>query len=346
MTVGTDITIGAVAPYLALHIPEIGRPIGLKKFSDGQSNPTFCLTTDAGRYVLRAKPQGKLLKSAHMVDREYRVMQGLARSAVPVPKVLHLADDDTSPIGRAFFVMEFLDGRVLWDPKLPDLSPEERRAIYMSMNAGLATLHDVDPATHGLDTFGRPENYIERQITRWGENYLASAQTRSQGMIGIIDWLEQHLPSDDGHVGLVHGDYRLDNIMFARDSSEILGILDWELSTLGHPFADLAYQCMQLRLPHDSGMRGLGGLDRRELGIPSETEYVAAYADSRGIDVPKDWPFYLVFSYFRLIAILQGVVARAENGNGSNPQRAKAFARAIPVLEAQAKLIIEGGADE
>ncbi|WP_217642996.1 phosphotransferase family protein [Litoreibacter janthinus] len=328
--------IASLTPYLKAHAPELGAVRRLEKFGTGQSNPTYKMTTDAGTFVLRTKPPGLLLKSAHLVEREFEVMAGLAQTRVPVPRMLHLANDEQSPLGRAFFVMQYLDGRIFWDPSLPDMPQTERGAIYDAMADALAALHSVDVAEVGLSDFGKPGNYFARQIDRWSRQYLASVDTPDRGMTGIMAWLDLHLPEDDGQIALVHGDYRLDNMIFARDTPEVIALLDWELATLGHPLADLAYQCMQWRLPYEGGMRGLGGLDRAELGLPTERNYIARYCAQRGITPPENWPFYLVFSYFRLTAILQGVVARAQGGNASNPEAAQKYAAAIPILIKQA----------
>lgn len=332
----TDLMITSLNPYLKVHAPTLGAIRRLEKFGTGQSNPTFKMITDTGSYVLRTKPPGVLLKSAHLVEREYEVMAALAATPVPVPRMLHLATDDASPLGRAFFVMEYLEGRIFWDPSLPDMPQNERGVIYDAMADTLADLHSVDVAEVGLSEFGKPGNYFARQIDRWSRQYLASVDHPDRGMTGIMEWLDLHLPEDDGQVALVHGDYRLDNMMFAPDAPKVIALLDWELATLGHPLADLAYQCMQWRLPYEGGMRGLGGLVRPELGLPTEHEYVARYCAKRGIAPPDNWPFYLVFSYFRLTAILQGVVARAQGGNASNPEAARKYAAAIPVLIKQA----------
>ncbi|MCO5159337.1 MAG: phosphotransferase [Aquamicrobium sp.] len=334
----------ALVPYLERHVPGFEGFEAVRKFNAGQSNPTYMVETRSGRYVLRAKPPGQLLKSAHQVDREYRVMAALRDTAVPVPHVLHLSDED-SPIGRMFYVMAFVEGRIFWDPALPEAaSTQERAALYDAMNGVLAALHDVDVEAVGLADFGRPGSYFERQITRWSGQYRASETARIETMERLIDWLEKNLVADDGRVSLVHGDYRLDNMIFAPDRPAVIAVLDWELSTLGHPFADLSYQCMQWRLPHESGFRGLGGLDRATLGLPTEAEYVARYCERRGLDGVPDWTFHLAFSFFRLAAICQGVYKRALDGNASNPEKAKTYGEAVRLLAGLACEAIDEGA--
>jgi len=345
MTGGSSLDISTLSAFLEQHATALGPVIALDKFNTGQSNPTFKMTCASGVYVLRTKPSGALLKSAHQVEREFKVMQALWSTDVPVPQVLYLAGDDKAPHGRAFYIMQHLEGRIFWDPALPEVGPDQRRQIYTQMNQVLAELHNVDVAKTGLSDFGKAGNYFARQVARWSAQYRASVAEPSQNMAAIMRWLEAEIPDDDGSLSVVHGDYRLDNMIFHPTEPRVIGVLDWELSTLGHPLADLAYQCMQLRLPHQAGMRGLGGLNREALGIPSETEYVASYARQREQNVAELWPFALVFSYFRLTAILQGVVARAEAGNGSNPEQARAFAQAIPLLEAQAHQIMTDGPD-
>ncbi len=336
MGAGIDIDLKQLGLWLEAHVAGFYGLTAVTKYSGGQSNPTYRLDAQSGTYVLRAKPAGVLLPSAHQVGREYRVMAALAGSTVPVPRMLAFADDDTSPIGRAFFVMSHVEGRIFWDPALPDLAPAARRAIYHAMAAMLADLHTLSPEALGLADFGRAANYFARQVDRWGRQYQASAPQPHRAMQRLGDWLAAHLPPDDGEVALVHGDYRLDNMIFAQDAPTPIALLDWELSTLGHPLADLAYQCMQLRLPHNAAMRGLGGVDRAPLGIPSEVDYVAFYCARRGIAEIPHWPFYLAFSFFRLAAILQGVVRRADDGNASNPDSARAYAPVIPVLAGMA----------
>ncbi len=333
----------SIGPYLESRIDGFETLRSVRKFDTGQSNPTYLLGADSGEYVLRAKPLGQLLKSAHQVDREFRVMHALADSAVPVPRMYHLAQDD-NPLGRMFFVMAYLEGRIFWDPTLPGIDRTERQAIYDSMNATLADLHSVDPQAVGLGDFGPPGNYFARQTARWVKQYRASASAPSPAMERLIDWLLANLPEDDTAT-LVHGDFRLDNMIIAPDGPRVIAVLDWELATLGHPLADLAYQCMQWRLPHQGGMRGLGGIDRAALGLPTESEYVAAYCARRGIGKIGNWNFCLAFSFFRLAAILQGVVRRAEDGNASNPERARQMAQAIPVLAAMANDLTSGAGD-
>jgi len=307
----------ALDAYLNESIPGFSGPVTSKKFSGGQSNPTYLLTAASGEYVLRRKPPGQLLKSAHAVEREFRVMKALAASAVPVPQTFLLCTDE-SIIGSVFFVMEHVRGEIYWDPTLPGLSTSERRETYLGMCRVLAALHQVDVDAVGLTDFGKPGDYFARQINRWTQQYLASQTEQIVEMDALIEWLPANLPADDGRVALVHGDYRLDNMIFRPGKIEIAALLDWELSTLGHPLADLAYQCMQLRMDPGKHLSGLNGIDRAALGIPSEQEYVARYCEHRGLDRIDNWPFYLAFSFFRFAAILQGVKKRAIDGNASS----------------------------
>lgn len=308
-----------LSDYLTRHVDGFCGPISLEKFAGGQSNPTFKVIAGSGTYVLRRQPPGKLLKSAHAVDREYRVLKALAQSDVPVAKVYHLCED-TSVLGSMFYLMEYCDGVIYWNAELKEISSNERRAaIYDEMNKTLVALHSVDIDAVGLGDYGRKEAYYERQLARWTKQYRASEMELLPPMDALISWLEANMPPDDGRVALVHGDYRLDNMMFTTESDKIIAVLDWELSTLGHPFADLAYQCMQLRMPQGMGsIDGLLGKDRASLGIPSEEEYIAQYCRRMGIEKIDHWTFYLAFSFFRLAAIVQGVAKRAAQGNASN----------------------------
>ena len=273
-------------------------------------------------------------------------MKALQDTDVPVPKMVKLVDEDDSPINRMFFVMEYLDGRIFWDPALSELpveNNEERSDIYNAMNASLAALHNVNIEEVGLSDFGKPGDYFARQLSRWTQQYHASEVDRIESMHELIDWLEQNLPADDGIVTLVHGDYRLDNMVFDKTQTKVIGILDWELSTIGHPYADLAYQCMQWRLPNAGSFRGLAGVDRKAIGIPTEEEYVAQYCKHRGIETIENWPFYVAFSFFRLAAILQGVYKRSLDGNASNPEKAKSYGAAVPILSFMAMQMIKEG---
>lgn len=328
-----------LARYLEQEIPGLRGPLTAEKFAGGQSNPTFLLHTAGGQYVLRRKPPGALLKSAHAVDREYRVMEALHDTEVPVAKVYHLCEDD-SIIGSMFFVMEYKPGRVFWDPALPGLDNATRTAVYDEMNRVLAALHRVDIDAVGLGDYGRPGNYFERQYNRWAKQYRATETETIAAMDRLIDWLPAHMPADDGRVALAHGDYRLDNLIFHPDAPRIVAVVDWELSTLGHPYADLAYQCMQWRLPNGSGiLPGLGGVDRAALGIPTEAAYVEQYCRRMGQEGIPHWTFHLAFSFFRFAAIVQGVLKRALDGNASSPQAVEVGKLARPLAEMAVELI-------
>jgi aminoglycoside phosphotransferase (APT) family kinase protein len=331
----------ALGAYLEAHWPGFRGPVKAEKFAGGQSNPTFLITHAGGKAVLRKKPPGQLLKSAHAVDREYRVMKALGDTDVPVPKMYVLCEDE-AVIGTAFYLMEWIDGRIIWDPAIPEVDNDHRGAIYDAMNAALAALHAVDPAKVGLADFGRPGNYFARQLTRWTEQYRASETETIADIDRVIAWLDRNLPPDDGRSSLVHGDYRIDNMIFAHGEPRLLAILDWELSTIGHPFADIAYQCMHWRLPHAGSFRGLAGIDRKAIGIPTEEDYVARYCARAGLAGIPNWDFYLAFSLFRMAAILQGVLKRALSGNASNPERALQVRDNIPVLARMAVDVIDG----
>jgi aminoglycoside phosphotransferase (APT) family kinase protein len=336
-----QIDVAALSTYLEARLPGFRGPIEAQKTPTGQSNPTFILITPGGRYVLRKKPPGQLLKSAHQVDREYRVMKALEGTDVPVPRMLHLAEDD-SVIGTAFYVMEFVEGTVFWDPALPELGNAQRTKLYDEQNRALAALHSVDPAKVGLADFGRSGSYFARQRDRWTRQYRASETERIEEMETLIAWLEKNEPPDDGRSSLVHGDYRLDNMIFAPDGSRLLAIIDWELSTIGHPFSDLAYQCMQWRFPNHETMRGLAGVDRAALGIPTEEEYIARYCERMSLaDIPH-WQFCLAFSFFRLAAIVQGVKKRGLDGTASNPEKALKSGERVPLMARMGAEVIDG----
>jgi len=337
---GNDqLDLDALTSYLLPRVPEIDELLSAEKFSDGQSNPTYLLTTATGEYVLRRQPTGELLKSAHAVDREFRVIKALQGSEVPVARAIHLCQD-RDVIGSLFYIMSYQRGRIFWDPTLPELSNSQRRDIYTEMNRVLAALHDIDVEAVGLSDFGRPGSYFERQISRWSGQYRASEIEPIAAMDKLIEWLPQNMPLDDGKVSLIHGDYRIDNIIFDSSSTEARALLDWELSTLGHPYADLAYQCMQWRMDGDCVIPGLGDIERNSLGIPSEADYVALYCQRRGLESIPDWNFYLVFGFFRFAAILQGVLKRALEGTASS-EKAFDYGALAPVLACKAVSLIE-----
>ncbi len=334
-----DLDTRRLEDYLSAHMPGFSGPLQAEKFAGGQSNPTFKLSTPGGAYVLRRKPPGELLKSAHAVDREYRVISALQDTDVPVPRTHVLCEDDTV-IGSMFYVMEFLEGRILWKPSLPDARDNaERGAIFDAMNTTLAALHNVDIEAVGLGDYGKPGNYFERQLGRWSKQYRASELKRIENMEILMQYLEAEMPEDDGRVSLVHGDYRLDNMMFHPDEPRVIALLDWELSTLGNPLADLANQCMAWMLPGDSEIAGLAGIDRKALGIPSDEEYIARYCERTGRDGIDNWNFYLVFSLFRLAAILQGVAMRAEQGNASSAEARSRGAMVEPLAQMAVDLL-------
>lgn len=326
--------------YLNSHVGGFSGLRSADKFSGGQSNPTYLLTADSGKYVLRRKPPGTLLKSAHAVDREFRVISALARTDVPVAEAYHLCEDDQI-IGSMFYVMSYVEGRIFWDPAIPEVQSFERTAIYDEMNRVLAALHSVDTDAVGLRDFGKPGNYFERQVGRWTKQYLASETETIEPMNELIRWLPAHMPEDDGQVALVHGDYRLDNMIFHPEKSQVVAVVDWELSTLGHPLADLAYQCMQWRLPNKGLSRGLSNVDRAALGIPSEARYVETYCRRTGREDISDWTFFLAFSFFRLASIIQGVMKRAIDGNASNTTAMQMGKMTRPLAQAAIDLIDE-----
>ncbi|MBV8619638.1 MAG: phosphotransferase family protein [Curvibacter sp.] len=330
----------ALGAWLQQHLPGFAGPLSVEMFKGGQSNPTYKLITPSCAYVMRAKPGpvAKLLPSAHAIEREFAVMSGLAGTEVPVAK-MHCLCEDESVIGRAFYVMEFVEGRVLWDQALPGMAPAERAAIYDEMNRVIAALHSVKFADRGLAGYGKPGNYFERQIGRWSKQYQASITQPIEEMDRLMEWLPTHIPDsarDASQVSIVHGDYRLDNLMFHPTEPRVLAVLDWELSTLGHPLADFSYHCMAWHIP-PGAFRGIGGLDVQSLGIPTEEEYISRYCQRTGLTSPEalkaDWNFYLAYNLFRLSAILQGIAKRVEAGTASSAQAVSSAAGARPLAE-------------
>ena len=311
-----------LSAYLESHLEGFRGPLRATKFKGGQSNPTYLLEAASGEYVLRRKPPGALLASAHAVDREFRVIAALGATEVPVPRALHLCRDEAI-VGSMFYVMSRVAGTIHWDPALPALDGTTRRDTYTEIVRVLAHLHAVDPLAAGLADYGKPGNYFVRQLGRWIEQYRASETGRVDAMERLIEWLPAHLPGDDGVVAIAHGDYRIDNLVFAPGAPpRIAAVLDWELSTLGHPHADLSYFCMALRLPRNPIIPGLLGVDRAALGIPSEAELVDAYVAAGGRTPAGNWNALLAFNFFRLAAIAQGVKKRALQGNASSEQAA------------------------
>jgi aminoglycoside phosphotransferase (APT) family kinase protein len=327
-----------LAAFMRQNVDDFKGALEIEQFKGGQSNPTFLLGAGGRKYVMRRKPPGTLLPSAHAVDREYRVISALAGTDVPVAKAYALCED-VSTIGTAFYIMDYVQGRILWNSALPDHSPAERTALFDEMNRVIAALHRVDYQAVGLDSYGRPGNFIERQVARWTKQYRASETERIEAVENLIAWLPQHIPAGD-ETRIVHGDYRIDNVIFHPTEPRILAVLDWELSTLGHPLADFAYHCMTWRMPPGPS-RGIAGLDLTALGIPTEEEYLAAYCRRTGRDgiSQSDWEYYMVFNMFRLTGILQGIMARALQGNASSPEALAAGKRARPLAELAWQLV-------
>ncbi|WP_027478640.1 phosphotransferase family protein [Curvibacter gracilis] len=334
------IDTAALSQWLSQHLAGFEGPLSVEMFKGGQSNPTYKLVTPKRSYVMRAKPGpvAKLLPSAHAIEREFAVMTGLAGTDVPVAQ-MHCLCEDESIIGRAFYVMEFVDGRVMWDQSLPGMTPAQRREIYLEMNRVISALHSVKFAERGLATYGKPGNYFERQIGRWSKQYVASITQPIPEMDQLMAWLPANIPAaarDENMVSIVHGDYRLDNLMFHPTEPRVLAVLDWELSTLGHPLADFSYHCMAWHIPPGS-FRGIGGLDVQSLGIPTEDEYIRLYCERTGLTTPEalkaDWNFYLAYNLFRLAAILQGIAKRVETGTASSAQAVSSAAGARPLAQ-------------
>jgi aminoglycoside phosphotransferase (APT) family kinase protein len=325
-----------LAAYLQRETPGFAGPLAVKQFKGGQSNPTYLLEAPSRKYVLRRKPPGKLLPSAHAVDREFRVIQALAAKRFPVAEpVLYCADESVA--GTPFYVMGFVEGRVFWDPEMPGSNPRERGAIYDVMVATLARLHCYDPAGLGLSDFGRGENYVARQVDRWSKQYRASQTQAIDEMERLIEWLPRHIPPA-GPPRLVHGDYRLDNLIIAPDAPKLAAVLDWELSTLGDPLADFSYHLMAWHMPHSESAAGtatLVGHDLRALGIPSMDDYVAAYVARTSLDPRPHLPAYLAYNFFRIAAILQGIIGRVRDGTATS-EHAPAKAAMIRPLAATA----------
>jgi aminoglycoside phosphotransferase (APT) family kinase protein len=337
----TTLDLDRLAHYLEQHVAGFRGPLRATKFAGGQSNPTYLLDAQSGRYVLRRQPPGQLLKSAHAVDREFRVLSALADTPVPVARAWHLCED-RDVIGSLFYLMSYEAGRIFWNPALPDVDRDARRDYYTSIVQTLAALHEVDPQAVGLGDYGRAGNYFERQTGVWIKQYRAAETQRIDAMEALIDWLPAHCPAntpDMQQVSLVHGDFRIDNLIFAGDTPRVRAILDWELSTLGNPLADLAYFCMCLRLPSQGHISGLRGQDRAALGVPEEDEIVAQYCALRGLPPIDNWPFYLGFSFFRLASIAQGVKARALQGNASSAEAHRVGAMVEPLAKLAAEVI-------
>ena len=313
--------LARLSDYLAERVDGLSGPLTAQRFKGGQSNPSYLLDAGGRRYVMRSKPApaAQLLPSAHAIEREFRLQSALRDSEVPVPR-MHCLCEDESIIGRAFYLMDFVDGRIFWDQSLSRLEVPDRGHIYDEMNRVISALHRVDVEAVGLSDYGKPGNYFERQIARWTRQYRASETGRIEAMERLLEWLPAHVPADSGSiVSLVHGDYRLDNVIFHPTEPRILAVIDWELSTLGHPFADFAYHLMTWHLPPQP-FRGIGGLDLAALGIPGETDYLARYESRTGRTVTGDWHYYLAYNMFRLAAIMQGIVKRADEGVASSPQ--------------------------
>jgi aminoglycoside phosphotransferase (APT) family kinase protein len=332
--------VGALQEFLQARLDGFAGPLKVEQFKGGQSNPTYKLLTPGRSYVMRSKPgpATKLLPSAHAIEREFTVMRALHASEVPVPRMLLLCEDE-SVIGRAFYVMEFMGGRVLWEQSLPGIDQAGRGAVYDEMNRVIAALHNVDPAAVGLADYGKPGNYFDRQIGRWSKQYVASVTEEIEAMDRLMEWLPAHIPAsarDTAQVAVVHGDYRLDNLVFHASEPRIIAVLDWELSTLGHPLADFSYHCMSWHIAPGS-FRGIGGLDLAALGIPDEKTYVRRYCERTGRSDPDavmaDWNFYMAYNLFRLAGILQGIAKRVVDGTASSAQARQSAAGTRPLAE-------------
>ena len=331
--------VGALERYMHEHVEGFRGPLRVEQFKGGQSNPTYKLfAADGKAYVMRRKPPGKLLPSAHAVDREYRVITALAKTGFPVARS-HALCSDESVIGTMFYVMDCVEGRVIWDPQIPGVSSDERAALFDAMNQTIARLHSVDYNAIGLGDYGKPGNYFARQIDRWSRQYKASETEPIEAMDRLIEWLPRNVPAGD-ETSIVHGDFRVDNMIFHKTEPRVLAVIDWELSTLGHPLADFSYHVMAWRLS-GTEYRGLRGLDFAALGIPTESDYIARYLERTGLPAPsgKDWTFCMAYNMFRAAAIFQGVMARALAGNAASAQAMDTGRRARPMAEAGWKLV-------
>jgi aminoglycoside phosphotransferase (APT) family kinase protein len=327
------VDLGALSDYMHKHVDGFTGDLQIEQFKGGQSNPTFMLTAGSQRYVLRTKPApaAKLLPSAHAIEREFRVMDALSKAGFPAARQYALCEDE-DVIGRAFYIMEFMDGRVLWDQSMPNMSNTERAAHYYEMNRVIAQLHSIDYKAIGLETYGKPGNYFGRQIDRWTRQYKASETEHIPAMEHLIEWLPQHIPAGE-QTTIVHGDYRLDNMIFHPTEPRILAVLDWELSTLGHPLADFSYHCMSWHIVPGL-FRGIAGLDLKSLGIPTEEDYLAKYSERTGIAIHKeDFRFYLAYNMFRMAGILQGIMKRYQDGTAASEQALKNGQAARPMAE-------------
>ncbi len=324
-----DLGLPALSNWLSDNLSGFRGPVKAHKFSGGQSNPTFRLTTPDTSYVLRRKPLGTLLKSAHAIEREFRVQEALKPTKVPVAD-MHVLCEDADVIGSAFYIMSEVRGRIFDDPRLPGLSPGGRSRLIDQMNRVLATIHGVDIDAAGLSDYGPGGNYFHRQVDRWAQQYKATQTDTLPDMVALIDRLQLNIPPDDGQRGLVHGDYRLDNLVFDSNSNTCVAVLDWELSTIGHPYADLASVIMQWQMPAGSQGRGLDGVNRSELGLWSDRRFIETYCQRRGLPEIENFGFYLAFCHFRMGAILQGVKKRALDGTASDPDRAMKLGAYVP----------------
>jgi len=321
--------VARVERFLSDRVPGFQGPLAVAQFKGGQSNPTFLLSTPGGKYVLRRKPPGATLRTAHAVDREYRVISALHGQGIPVARALAFCDD-AAVMESPFYVMEYVDGRVLWDPTLPGMTPHERRAVYDALCDTLVALHRVNFDDAGLTDFGKGGDYFQRQIARWSGQYRQSRTRDLPEMDHLMEWLQRYPPRASGREAVIHGDFRLDNVIFHAREPRVLAIIDWELSTIGDPLADLSYQCSQWRLPH-AVMGGLAGVNRAALGIPSDAEYIGRYAAAMGFGAIDRWDAYVVYNMFRFAAILEGVARRALQGNASNARAMEMAAMVEPV---------------